>query len=63
MFGEITVTKFFSFKETTIGDCSVLVAETLAIQEAIRTALRMKMDYIIVKSDFQVTIFSIMDKQ
>lgn len=45
-----------------IRDCLVLVALTLAIREAIRTVVQMNIDNIIMESDSQVAIFSIMEK-
>lgn len=44
---------------TRIGDCPVSIAENLAIQEVIRTAIRMNKDNIIVECDSQVAIGSI----
>lgn len=41
---------------------SMLVAERLTIREAIRSAIHMKIDKIIVESDSQVAIVSILDK-
>lgn len=44
-------------QESTIaGDYRVLVEETLAIQEAIRIAIRMKIDNIIIESDSQAAV-------
>lgn len=54
--------KILQLQRTTIGDHPILVAKTLAIREAIKITVRVKMNNIIVESDSQVTIFSIMDK-
>lgn len=48
---------------TTVGDCPILIAETLTIREAIRTIIRMNIKTIIVESDSQVAINSITDKK
>lgn len=45
-----------------IGDCPVVIAEVLAIQEAIIAAVQMNMTNIIVESYSQVVILSITDK-
>lgn len=39
-----------------IGDCPVLVPNTLTIREAFRTAIQMNMDNIFVESDYQVAL-------
>lgn len=54
--------KIFHLLGTTTGYCPIRVTETLAIGEANRTVLQMKLDNIIVKNDSPVAICSIMGK-
>lgn len=55
------VKKFFSFRNDYMN-CPALVADTLTIREAIKTVIQVNLDNIIMESDSQVPIYSIMDK-
>lgn len=45
-----------------IGNCPVLVVETMKIHEAIQMAIQMQLLNVIIESDSQVMIHSIMGK-
>lgn len=48
--------------DTASRDCPILALETLTIQEVIRTAIRTKVDSIILKNDFELVLCSIIAK-